>query len=132
MPKYDTPYKVHTLINPPKIVANKKIVQYEYYKWIRSTRFSSDDAKTKNKSDKKLVEEVQQRIIELNEEKLGKLKERVLDIEPITSAIDEKEEVKIEATKLATKQSTESKELLKDDAVSKKGTTLHIGLHSGQ
>ncbi|XP_012227233.1 proton-coupled zinc antiporter SLC30A9, mitochondrial [Linepithema humile] len=121
MPKYDTRYKVYTLINPQKIVANKKTLQYEDYRWIRTTRFLSDDVKSKDKSDNetKLVENVQQRIIELNEEKLGKLKERVLNIEPI-STIDEKEEGKEEATKLAVKQSTESKESSKDDATSKK------------
>jgi len=128
MPKYDTRYKVHMLINPQKMVANKKLLQSEDYRWI-CTRFLSDHAKIKDKSEKKLAEDVQQRIIELNEEKLGKLKERVLDIKPI-STIDEKKEEKTEATKFAVKQSTESKESSKDDAVSKKGTTLYIDLHS--
>lgn len=68
----------------------------------------------------KLAEEVQQRIIELNEEKLGKLKERVLDIEPVVS--DKKEEG--QAAKLIEKQySAESKEL-KDDIALKKGIII--------
>jgi len=84
------------------------------------TRFLSDDAKFKDKPEIKLAEEVQQKIIELNEEKLGKLKERVLDIEPITS--DEKKEG--QTAKLVEKQSAEFKESSKDDVTSKKGITI--------
>lgn len=87
------------------------------------TRFLSDDAKSnKDKSETKLAEEVQQRIIELNEEKLGKLKERVLNIEPVVSDGKEKA-AKGQAAKLVEKQSAESKEPLKDDVASKKGIT---------
>lgn len=127
MPKYDTRYKVHMFINPQKIVANKNILQYKNYRWIYITSFLSDDTKNEDKSEKKLIEEVQQRIIELNEQKLGKLKERVLNIE---STVNRKEEEKTEATKLAAKQSAESKESPKDDSMSKKGTTLYMDLHS--
>jgi len=84
------------------------------------TRFLSDDAKSKNK-ETKLVEEVQQKIIELNEEKLGKLKERVLDIEPVIS--DNKKEGQTTKT-VVEKQSAESKESLKDDVISKKGIII--------
>ncbi|CAL1685358.1 unnamed protein product [Lasius platythorax] len=119
IPKYDTQYKVHVLSYSQKIFANKKISRHENGRWIDIARFSSDDAKTKkDKSEKRLAEDVQHKIIELNEDKLGKLKERVLDIEPIDSS-DDKEKGK-EATKFAEKQSAESKETSKDDVMSKK------------
>lgn len=120
MPKYDTQYKVHMLSYSQKIFANKKISRHENGRWIDIARFLSDDSKTKkDKSEKRLAEDVQDKIIELNEDKLGKLKERVLDIEPIDSS-DDKEKEK-EATKFAEKQSAESKEASKDDVMSKKG-----------
>lgn len=120
VPKYGTRHKVHTFSNSQTVVANRKIGRHGDCRWTCATRFSSDDAKSnKDKSETKLAEEVQQRIIELNEEKLGKLKERVL--EPIIS--DEKEKGKGQAAKLE-KQSAESKEPSKDDIVLKKGTTI--------
>ncbi|EFN83131.1 Zinc transporter 9 [Harpegnathos saltator] len=83
------------------------------------TRFLSDDAKTKkDKSEKILVEDSQQRIIELDKEKLGKLKERVLDIEPV-NPIDKTEEIR-ETAKLTEKHFTESKESSKNDITLKK------------
>ncbi|KYM81222.1 Zinc transporter 9 [Atta colombica] len=115
VPKYDIQYKVHTFSNSQKVFANRKVSRHRDIKWTCMTRFLSDDAKSKNK-ETKLVEEVQQRIIELNEEKLGKLKERVLDVEPAIS--DKKKEG--QTAKLVDKQSAESKESLKDDIISKK------------
>ncbi|XP_012054870.1 PREDICTED: zinc transporter 9 [Atta cephalotes] len=115
VPKYDIQYKVHTFSNSQKVFANRKVSRHRDIKWTCMTRFLSDDAKSKNK-ETKLVEEVQQRIIELNEEKLGKLKERVLDVEPTIS--DKKKEG--QTAKLVDKQSAESKESLKDDIISKK------------
>lgn len=120
VPKYGTRHKVHTFSNSQKVFANRKVGRHGEYRWTYATRFSSNDAKSnKDKSDAKLVEEVQQRIIELNEEKLGKLKERVLDIEPV---ISEKEERKGQAGKREKliEKSVESKEPSKDDVVSKK------------
>lgn len=116
--KYGTQYKIHTFWNSQKVFANRKVSRD--CRWTCVTRFLSDDAKSKDKSETKLAEEVQQRIIELNEEKLGKLKERVLDIEPVTS--DEKKEG--QAAKLVEKQSAESKEPSKDDVILKKGITI--------
>ncbi|XP_011638830.1 zinc transporter 9 isoform X2 [Pogonomyrmex barbatus] len=117
VPKYGTRYKAYTFLNSQKIFTNRKIGRHEDCRWTCIARFLSDDAK--DKSDKKLAEDVQQRIIELNEEKLGKLKERVLDIEPVIS--NEKEDGKGQtATKLAEKQSAEFKEPSKDDVMSKK------------
>ncbi|EGI57333.1 PREDICTED: zinc transporter 9 [Acromyrmex echinatior] len=112
VPKYDIQYKVHTFSNSQKVFANRKVGKHRDCKWTCVTRFLSD---AKSKSETKITEEVQQRIIELNEEKLGKLKERVLDVKPVTS--DEKKEA--QTGKLVEKQSAESKES-KDDVVSKK------------
>ena len=120
VPKYDIQYKVHTFSNSQKVFANRKVSRHRDIKWICMTRFLSDDAKSKNK-ETKLVEEVQQKIIELNEEKLGKLKERVLDIEPVIS--DNKKEGQTTKT-VVEKQSAESKESLKDDVISKKGIII--------
>lgn len=93
------------------------------------TRFLSDDVKTKkDKFEKILAEDSQQRIIELNEEKLGKLKERVLNIEPIIP-VDKKGEETGKMAKLTEKQSTESKELLRDDITLKKGIMLSTSLY---
>lgn len=126
VPKYGTRYKVHVFSNSQKIFANRKIDRHGDCRWICMTRFSSDAKSNKDKPEVKLVEEVQQRIIELNEDKLGKLKERVLDVEPVVS--DEKEKGKGQ-TKLVEKQPGESKEQsLKDDVVSKKGMTINIDL----
>lgn len=119
VPKYGMQYKVHSFSNSQKVFANRKIGRHEDCRWTCVTRFFSDDTKSNKDKSEKLVEEVQQRIIELNEEKLGKLKERVLDIEPIIS--DEKEEGKKLAAKHVEKQSAELKELSKDDVTSKKG-----------
>ncbi|KYN38207.1 Zinc transporter 9 [Trachymyrmex septentrionalis] len=116
VPKYGIQYKVHTFSNSQKVFANRKVGRHSDCKWTCMTRFLSDDAKFKDKPEIKLAEEVQQKIIELNEEKLGKLKERVLDIEPITS--DEKKEG--QTAKLVEKQSAEFKESSKDDVTSKK------------
>ncbi|RLU23218.1 hypothetical protein DMN91_003421 [Ooceraea biroi] len=119
MPKYGTRYKIHTLSSSQRVLANRKVDKYEGCTYAK--RFSSDTKAKKDKLEKKLTEESQQRVIELNEEKLGKLKERVLDIEAISST-DEREDEKGEATKLAEKQSEskESKEATKDDITSKK------------
>lgn len=117
VPKYGTRYKVHTFSNSQKVFANRKAGGHGDCRWTCATRFSSDDAKSiRDKSEVKLAEEVQQRIIELNEDKLGKLKERVLDIEPVIS--DEKKEEKKQVAKLIEKQSAESKES-KDDVLMK-------------
>ncbi|XP_050447051.1 zinc transporter 9 [Cataglyphis hispanica] len=119
IPKHDVQYKIHKFLYSQKIFTDKKIGTNEDGRWIDIAKFSSDDAKAKkNKSEKKLAEDVQQKIIELNEEKLGKLKERVLNVEPIDSSNDK--EKGREATKFAEKQSVESKELSKDDVTSKK------------
>ncbi|KAG5341286.1 ZNT9 protein, partial [Acromyrmex charruanus] len=112
VPKYDIQYKVHTFSNSQKVFANRKVGKHRDCKWTCVTRFLSD---AKSKSETKIIEEVQQRVIELNEEKLGKLKERVLDVKPVT--FDEKKEG--QTGKLVEKQSAESKES-KDDVVSKK------------
>lgn len=120
IPKHDVQYKIQKFSYSQKIYTNKKIGRNEDGRWIGIAKFSSDEAKTKkDKSEKKLAEDVQQKIIELNEEKLGKLKERVLNIEPVDSSNDK--EKGREATKFAEKQSVESKELSKDDVTSKKG-----------
>lgn len=130
VPKYGTRYKVHTFTNSQKIFANRKIGRHGDCRWAYAARFSSNDAKSnKDKPEVKLVEEVQQRIIELSEEKLGQLKERVLDIESVIS--DEKKDGKGQATKLVEEQSAESKELSKDDIVlSKKGMRMNTYLNS--
>jgi len=129
VPKYGTQYKVHTFSNSQKVFANNRVDRLGDCRWICATRFSSSNAKSdKDKSDIKLAENVQQRIIELNEEKLGKLKERVLDIEPVIS--DEKEEGKGQTAKLIVKQSAESKESTKDDNASKKGIIINFDLNS--
>lgn len=125
MPKYGTRYKVHMFSNSQKIFANRKTGRHGDCRWICATRFSSDSAKSnKDKPEVKLVEEIKQRIIELNEEKLGKLKERVLDVEPVIS--DEKEEGKRQTAKLVEKQPAESKEPSSKDDVLKKGMTINI------
>ncbi|KAM0727586.1 Proton-coupled zinc antiporter SLC30A9, mitochondrial [Formica fusca] len=119
MPKYGVQYKVQKLLYSQKVFANKKIGRNEDGRWIGIAKFSSDEAKIKkDKSEKRLAEDVQQKIIELNEDKLGKLKERVLNIEPIDSSNDKEKEK--EAIKFIEKQSAESKELSKDDVMSKK------------
>ncbi|KAL0118981.1 hypothetical protein PUN28_009543 [Cardiocondyla obscurior] len=119
VPKYGTQYKANAFLNSQKVFANRKVDRFGDCRWICTTKFLSDDGKSnKDKSEGK-TEEVQQRIIELNEEKLGKLKERLLDIEPV--AFDEKKEEKDQVVKLGEKQSVEQKpkESLEDD-VSKK------------
>lgn len=116
VPNYGAQCKVHMLSYSQNVFANKKIGWHENGRWIDLARFLSDNAKTKDDSEKKLSEDVQHKIIELNEEKLGKLKERVLDIKPFDSS-KEKER---EAAKFADKQSAEFKESLKDDVMSKK------------
>lgn len=124
MPKYSTRYKgykVHMLSYSQKVCANNKIGRHEDNKWISIARFLSDDAKIKNKSEKRLAEDVQQKVVELKEEKLGKLKERALDIETIDSNNKEKGR---ETTKFIEKQSAESKELSKDDVMLKKGIII--------
>lgn len=118
MPKYGTRYKVHMLSYSQKVCANRKVDRHESGRWISIARFFSDDAKIKNKSEKRLAEDVQQTVVELKEEKLGKLKERVLDIELIDSNSDK--EKGRETTKFVEKKSIESKELSKDDVMSKK------------
>ncbi|KAL0134757.1 hypothetical protein PUN28_001493 [Cardiocondyla obscurior] len=106
VPKYGTQHKVDEFLNSQKVFSNKKVGRHEDCKWICVTKFLSNDGKSnKDKSEVK-TEEVQQRIIELNEEKLGKLKERVLDIEPV--AFDEKKEEKQSAEQQPNKS-------LKDD-----------------
>lgn len=115
MPKYDISYKVHTLSDYAHIFTNKKIDRYEVCRWTYLKRFSSDDTKT----DKKLTD-VQQRIIELKEEKLGKLKERILDIE-----IKSNEKEKDKVTNLAEKQFVEFTKTSKNDVVSKKGNNKY-------
>lgn len=121
IPKYGTQCKVYKFKSPQKIFINGKVERYDDWRWIYMTKFISDDAKTKkDKSGKILIEDSQQRIIELDEEKLGKLKERVLDIEPI-NPVDKKEEEAEEIAKLTERQSVESKETSKDDATLKKG-----------
>lgn len=117
-PKYDIQYKVRMFSYSQKVCANKKIGRHENSRWISIARFLSDDTKIKDKSEKRLAEDVQQKVVELKEEKLGKLKERILNIEPIDSS-DDKEKGK-EPTKFVEKQSTESKELPKDDVMAKK------------
>ncbi|XP_032682993.1 zinc transporter 9 isoform X1 [Odontomachus brunneus] len=120
IPKCGIRYKVCKFTSAQKIFINRKVDKHDDWRWIYMTRFLSDDTKTKkDKSEKILAEDSQQRIIELNEETLGKLKERVLDIEPIIPA-DKKEEETEETAKLTEKQSTESKESLKDDITLKK------------
>lgn len=119
VPKYGTRYKIHSFSNSQKVFANRKIDRHGDCRWVCVTRFFSDYTKSNKDKSEKLGEEVQQRIIELNEDKLGKLKERVLDIEPIVS--DEKGDGKELAPKLVEKQSAESKESSKDDVTSKKG-----------
>jgi len=133
MPKYGTQYKVYKLFYSQRILANKKVDKYEDCRWTCMKRFSSDTSK-KNQLEKKVAEESQkQKITVLDEEKLGKLKERVLDIEPISS-IDEKKDEKGETIKLVVKQLAESNEPTKDDTASKKGNTpssctnLHFNL----
>ncbi|XP_029173902.1 zinc transporter 9 [Nylanderia fulva] len=119
VPKYGAQCKVHVLSYSQNVFANKKIDKHENGRWINLARFLSDNAKSKkDDSETKLGQQVQQKIIELNEDKLGKLKERVLDIKPIDSS-DDKEKEK-EVTKFAERQSAESKESLKDDVLSKK------------
>lgn len=123
MPKYGTRYKVHMLSYSQKVCANRKVDRHESGRWISIARFFSDDAKIKNKSEKRLAEDVQQTVVELKEEKLGKLKERVLDIELIDSNSDK--EKGRETTKFVEKKSIESKELSKDDVMSKKGIIIY-------
>lgn len=118
MPKYGTRYKIHTLSNSQRVFSNKKMDVHEHRWWIYPRRFSSDTKAKKDKVEKKLNEE-SQRIIELEEEKLGKLKERVLNIEPISST-DEKETAKAEANN-SEKQPVDSKVPSEDDSISKKG-----------
>ncbi|XP_011868185.1 PREDICTED: zinc transporter 9 isoform X1 [Vollenhovia emeryi] len=118
VPKYGTRYKVHAFSNSQKVFANRKTGRHGDCRWTCAARFSDDAKSNKDGSEVKLANEVKQRIIELNEEKLGKLKERVLDIEPVIS--DEKEVGKGQAAKLVEKKSAEFKEPLKDDAASKK------------
>lgn len=126
--KYGTQYKVCKFMNPQKTFINKKVEKYDDWRWICMTRFLSDDAKAKkDKSEKILIEDSQQRIIELDKGKLGKLKERILDIKPI-NLIDKKGEQTGEIAKLNEKQSTESKESSKDDLTLKKGIMLNTSL----
>lgn len=126
MPKYGTRYKIHMLSYSQRVLANKKMDMYEDCRWTCAKRFSSDSKPKKDKVEKKLNEESQQRVIELNEEKLGKLKERVLNIEPISST-DEREDEKVEITKFTEKEPAESKEpSTKDDSISKKGNTSRV------
>ncbi|XP_028046272.1 zinc transporter 9 isoform X2 [Monomorium pharaonis] len=123
VPKYSTQHnKVHTnsQVFEFTVFANRKIGRHGDCRWICVTKLLSDDAKfNKDKSEAKLAEEVQQRIIELNEEKLGQLKERVLDIEPVVSK-EKEEAAKGQAPKFVEKQTTEFKESLKNDVAPKK------------
>ncbi|XP_014469178.1 PREDICTED: zinc transporter 9 [Dinoponera quadriceps] len=116
IPKYGTRYKMCKFTSSQRILINGKVDKYDDRRSIYTTRFLSDDAKTKKDKSEKIVGDSQQRIIELDEEKLGKLKERVLDIEPI-SPVDKSRVETGETAKLAEKQSAESKESLKDDVL---------------
>lgn len=126
VPKCGARYKVHAFSNSQKVSASRGVGRHGDCRWTCASRFSDDAKSNKDKSEIKLAEEVQQRIIELNEEKLGKLKERVLDIEPIVT--HEKEDGKGQAAKLVEKQPAESKEPSKDDVISKKGITIRTDL----
>lgn len=128
IPKYDTQYKICMLSYYQKVCANKKIGRHEDNRWINIARFLSDDAKIKDKFEKRLAEDVQQKVVEFKGEKLGKLKERVLDLQPIDSN-DDKEKGR-ETTKFIEKQSTESKELSKDDVILKKGIIYLLNIVS--
>lgn len=119
MPKCGTQYnRIHTLSNPRKVFFTRKIGKQDW-RWT-CMRFTSDESKIKQeKLDKKLADDVQQKIIELNQEKLGKLKERVLNVESISA--DNKEEAQSEAADIIEKDSEQPKQPLIDDTTSKKG-----------
>lgn len=128
IPKYGTSYKVCKFTSAQKIFINEKIDRHDNWRWIYTSRFLSDDMKIKkDKSEKILDEDSQQRIIELDKEKLGKLKERVLDIEPIIPTNKKREEIG-EAVKLIEKPSTDSKKS-SDDVTLKKGIILSISIY---
>jgi len=129
IPKYGTQYTVYQLFYSQRILANKKVDKYKDCRWTCIKRFSSDTKIKKDQPEKKVIKDSQkQKVTVLDKEKLGKLKERLLDIEPI-SCIDEQKDEK--ATKSVEKQLAESNELTKDDIASKKGNTASncINLH---
>lgn len=123
-PKYSTRYNSHISSNSEKLFANDKVGRFGECRWtvVLLSRSNSDNAKTRKDGqstlDESATNNVQQRIIELNEEKLGQLKERALDVTPTDATVvevkEKKDEEKVAASKVETPEST------KEEASAKK------------
>lgn len=124
-PKYNTQYRPHISTSSEKLFANNKVGYLGEWRWAVTTisRPNSDNAKVKkdgqNNLGKDTTKKVQQRIVELDEQNLGQLKERALNVTstdaPVVGAKEKKDkDVKEAASK------TEISEPPKEDASTKK------------
>lgn len=130
-PNHGVRCKVHVISNSQSNFGQKKAGKTGHLKWtyVVTRRTVSDDIKKKEIGDlpqqeKTLIQVGQDRVIELSEEKLGKLKERPLNVESVK--IDDKKKKDPEkVAESVDKPVIEGKETA-EDVTSKKGMYLSI------
>ncbi|XP_046821599.1 zinc transporter 9 isoform X2 [Vespa crabro] len=126
-PNHGVRCKVHVISNSQSNFGQKKAGKTGDLKWtcIITRRTASDDIKGKGIGDllqqeKIFIQDGQDRVIELNEEKLGKLKERPLNVEPVVETDDKKKKDPEKVAEFVDKPVIESKETAEEDITSKK------------
>ncbi|XP_035733125.1 zinc transporter 9-like isoform X2 [Vespa mandarinia] len=126
-PNHGVRCKVHVISNSQSNFGQKKAGKTGDLKWtcIITRRTASDDIKGKGIGDllqqeKIFIQDGQDRVIELNEEKLGKLKERPLNVEPVVEIDDKKKKDPAKVAEFIDKPVIESKETAEEDITSKK------------
>ncbi|KAG7198327.1 hypothetical protein KM043_005725 [Ampulex compressa] len=119
-PKYNSRHKSCPILNSQRFFANKKVGHLAERRCLFVTSLKSAAGDNKNKKtepDKKAFEDIQQRIIKLDEQNLGKLKERALntDVGDIGKKVQDKNE-----TEESNKHKAEAADNENDDSASKK------------
>lgn len=126
IPKYGVRCKVH-ITNSQSNFGHKKVGRTTDLKWtyVITRRAASSNAKGKEENQtilekKATSQDSQDRVIELNEEKLGKLKERPLTLEVTSNVEDKKQNEQGKAPETSEKTKTETAEIPKEGILAKK------------
>ncbi|KAK2587085.1 hypothetical protein KPH14_002856 [Odynerus spinipes] len=127
IPKYGVRCKVHVISNSQSNFGHKKVGKITDLKWtcVITRRAASSDSKGRegnrqSQEEKASFQDTQDRVIELNEEKLGKLKERILSVGVVGETDEKKKNEPGKAAEILEKTKVEVKEISKEESTLKK------------
>ena len=122
---YITPKFVHVILNTQNIFNNANRGKISELRWIHASasRFSAKEIEER-KAEKLKVANLKQKVIELDQEKLGKVKERDLTLS-VTSLVDDLKKQDEKSRKKEEKRESEKEAAKEEIPVPKKGKILN-------